>query len=102
MTKVERSITIKAPVEKVFSYISSPNNQLEWLPSITEVRDITGQGVGPRCRDVPMRRTRYGKKRENHKKDTFLLLPKLTDYRYLPKMTSYILILNFSMLPKNV
>ena len=46
MAKVERNITINAPVEKVFSYITDPNNQLEWLPSITDIRDITGQGKG--------------------------------------------------------
>ena len=46
MAKVERNITINAPVEKVFSYITDPNNQLEWLPSVTDIRDITGQGKG--------------------------------------------------------
>ena len=46
MAKVERDTTINAPVEKVFSYVSDPNNQLEWLPGTTEVRDITGKGVG--------------------------------------------------------
>ena len=48
MAKVEQSITINAPVEKVFSYMSDPMNQLEWLPSITDVRDVTGEGVGKR------------------------------------------------------
>ena len=46
MAKTEQSITINAPVEKVFSYICDPMNQLEWLPSITDVRDIVGEGVG--------------------------------------------------------
>jgi len=46
MAKVEQSITINAPVEKVFSYVCDPMNQLEWLPSMTDVRDITGEGVG--------------------------------------------------------
>ena len=48
MAKVERSIIINAPVEKVFSYISDPNSELESMPSITDIRDITGQGVGQR------------------------------------------------------
>ena len=48
MAKVERSITIKAPVEKVFSYISNPKNELEFVPSITDIRDVKGQGVGMR------------------------------------------------------
>ena len=46
MAKVERSITIDAPVEKVFSYISNPNNELESIPSITDIRDVTGEGLG--------------------------------------------------------
>jgi len=46
MAKVERSITINAPVEKVFSYITDPMNSLEYTPGMTEVRDITGQGLG--------------------------------------------------------
>jgi len=48
MAKIEQSIAINAPVEKVFSYITDPTNQLEWLPSITDVRDVTGEGVGKR------------------------------------------------------
>lgn len=50
MAKVERSITINAPVEKVFAYIENPTNQLDWLPSMTEVKDVTGQGVGAHFR----------------------------------------------------
>ena len=46
MAKVEQNITINAPVEKVFSYLCDPMNQLEWLPSMTDVRDVTGEGVG--------------------------------------------------------
>ena len=46
MAKVERNVTINAPVEKVFSYLDDPMNQLECIPSMTDVRDITGHGVG--------------------------------------------------------
>ena len=46
MAKVERSITVNASVDKVFAYITDPKNEMEWLPSNTDVRDITGQGVG--------------------------------------------------------
>jgi uncharacterized membrane protein len=46
MARVERSVTIDAPVEKVFSYLTDLNNQLEWVPSMTDVRGITGQEVG--------------------------------------------------------
>jgi carbon monoxide dehydrogenase subunit G len=48
VAKIERSIVIKAPVDKVFSYISDPNNELEAIPSITDIRDITGEGLGQR------------------------------------------------------
>ena len=50
MAKLERSITINAPVEKVFAYIENPMNELEWLPSTIEVKDVNGQGVGTHSR----------------------------------------------------
>jgi uncharacterized membrane protein len=46
MAKISRKNTINAPVDKVFSYISNPMNQLEWLPSISSVRDVSGEGKG--------------------------------------------------------
>jgi uncharacterized membrane protein len=46
MAKIARKSTVNAPVAKVFSYISNPTNQLEWLPSITNVRDVNGEGTG--------------------------------------------------------
>jgi len=46
MARVERSITINAPVEKVFAYIANPVNEMEWFASISDIRDIKGQGVG--------------------------------------------------------
>ncbi len=46
MAKLERSITINAPVEKVFDYVDDPVTQLEWLPSMMEVKDVSGSGVG--------------------------------------------------------
>ncbi len=46
MAKLEQSITINAPVEKVFNYVQDANNFLEWMASMTNVRDITGEGVG--------------------------------------------------------
>jgi uncharacterized membrane protein len=50
MAKVERSITINAPVEKVFAYIADPRNLPDWLASMMEVRDVTGSGVGQHYR----------------------------------------------------
>jgi len=46
MAKISRKATINAPVEKVFSYLNNPMNQLEWLPSITSVRNVNGEGKG--------------------------------------------------------
>jgi uncharacterized membrane protein len=50
MAKVERSITINAPVEKVFKYIEDPMNNPEWLPSVMEIKDVSGSGVGQHYR----------------------------------------------------
>lgn len=49
MAKVERSITINAPVDRVFAYITDLANEIEYIPSVTDIRDITGTGVGQRC-----------------------------------------------------
>ena len=46
MAKVERTITINAPVEKVCNYLSDPTNALEYVPSMTDIRNIKGEGVG--------------------------------------------------------
>lgn len=46
MAKVERSMVVNAPVEKVFAYIANPANEMEWFASISDIRDIRGQGVG--------------------------------------------------------
>ena len=46
MANVEKSITINAPAEKVFDYLNDPLAQLEWVPSIMEVKDVSGSGVG--------------------------------------------------------
>ena len=48
MPKVERSITINAPVRNVFNYIADPKLTTEWLPGMIKVKDInqTKEGVG--------------------------------------------------------
>lgn len=48
MATVERSISIHAPVENVFAYVTNPMTQTEWMPSMVEVTDViqTKQGVG--------------------------------------------------------
>ncbi len=40
MAKLESSITINAPVEKVFEYASKPENQPEFWPSMIEVKNV--------------------------------------------------------------
>jgi uncharacterized protein YndB with AHSA1/START domain len=46
MPKLNNSININAPVEKVFAYVTDPLTNLEWLVGATEVTDVTGSGVG--------------------------------------------------------
>ncbi len=50
MAKVERTVTINAPVEKVFTYVADPMNLVDWVPSVMEVHDVTGSGVGQHYR----------------------------------------------------
>lgn len=40
MAKVEKTITINAPVEKVFAFVDEPANLLEVWPSLVEVKDV--------------------------------------------------------------
>lgn len=40
MAKITKSISINAPVEKVFSYLDEPTNQPEIWPSLVEVTDV--------------------------------------------------------------
>ena len=40
MIKTGRSITINAPVTKIFDYLSEPTNQPEIWPSLIEIKDV--------------------------------------------------------------
>ncbi|MFC1952169.1 SRPBCC family protein [Chloroflexota bacterium] len=40
MAKIEKEVTLHAPIEKIFSYISMPSNMLEFWPSLMEVKDV--------------------------------------------------------------
>jgi uncharacterized membrane protein len=40
MAKLETSVTINAPVEKVFEYVSKPENMPEVWPSLIEVNNV--------------------------------------------------------------
>jgi carbon monoxide dehydrogenase subunit G len=39
MAKLEKSVTIKAPVEKVFDFMDNPKNLVGIMPSMVEVKD---------------------------------------------------------------
>lgn len=40
MAKVEKEVTINAPLEKIFSYVSEPSNLPEFWPSLMEIKDV--------------------------------------------------------------
>ena len=46
MASITRSISINAPLEKVFSYITNPVNRVDWIPDVTSIHNIIGQGKG--------------------------------------------------------
>jgi anaerobic magnesium-protoporphyrin IX monomethyl ester cyclase len=41
--RVSRSITINAPIEKVFSFISSPDNWHRFIPGLMEIRNVSDE-----------------------------------------------------------
>jgi uncharacterized protein YndB with AHSA1/START domain len=40
VAKIEKTISIDAPVEKVFAYVDDPSNLLEIWPSLVDVKDV--------------------------------------------------------------
>lgn len=46
MAKVNKSIQINVPVEKVFDYLADQKNQPDWIPSMVEVWDTGEPAVG--------------------------------------------------------
>ena len=50
IAKMERTIIINAPVEKIFAYINDPMKNLEWSPGMVEVKDVTWQEEEKRFR----------------------------------------------------
>ena len=40
MARIEKTITINAPVEEVFGYVEEPANVPEYWPSVIEVKDV--------------------------------------------------------------
>jgi len=51
MAKIEKSILIGAPVEKVFAFMAEPSNLLEIWPSLLEVRNVQPLPNGGYCYD---------------------------------------------------
>jgi uncharacterized membrane protein len=51
MAKIEKSIVIDAPVEKVFTFMAEPNNLLEIWPSLLEIRNVEPLPNGGYCYD---------------------------------------------------
>lgn len=48
MAHVEKSVTIHAPVEKVFNFIIDPHHSPEWIRSMESTGDISGSKKGDR------------------------------------------------------
>ena len=46
MAKVKKSVSISAPVEKVFNYLADQKSQPDWIPSMVEVWDTSEPAVG--------------------------------------------------------
>ena len=46
MARFHKSIEIKAPIEKVFSFVDDPRNGPEVITNLLEVKDVEGSGVG--------------------------------------------------------
>lgn len=54
MTKVERTLVINQPIEKVFAYVTNPRNNPRWQPDILDSRISPDEPtrVGTRVTDV--------------------------------------------------
>ena len=46
MQSIDKSITINAPASAVYEYVKDPTKLHEWMTSLTEVRNVQGEGVG--------------------------------------------------------
>jgi uncharacterized membrane protein len=47
MAKITKKVSINSPVEKVFQFVTSPDNWTKYVTSLTNVRDITSANVEP-------------------------------------------------------
>jgi len=46
MAKIEGDILIKAPKEKAWAFLTDVEKLPDWMPLLTEVSDVQGEGVG--------------------------------------------------------
>ena len=49
MISFSRDFVLEAPVDKVFNYISNPVNEIEYIPGVIDISDVSGEGVGLKC-----------------------------------------------------
>jgi len=45
MATVERSIVVKAPLERIFAFLADHANDPQWLPGMVGSRNFTGEGT---------------------------------------------------------
>ncbi|NNE18636.1 MAG: hypothetical protein HKN10_09180 [Myxococcales bacterium] len=46
MASWKNNILIHAPADKVFAYVDDPVNLPDWIPGMTEIRNVIGTGAG--------------------------------------------------------
>ena len=46
MARIHKSVEIKAPIEKVYTYLDDPRKSPEWITNMIEVNDVKGSGTG--------------------------------------------------------
>ena|SRR5690349_12280298 len=52
MPAAQRTIVIDRPIEAVFSFFSTPSNDLRWRPHVKEIQDPAQMRTGARIRQV--------------------------------------------------
>jgi len=52
MAAAQRTIVINRPVEAVFSFFSTPSNDMRWRPQVKEIEDPPEMRAGARIRQV--------------------------------------------------
>jgi len=46
METIHESIDINGSIDRVFAYVENPSMHTQWLPSLMEIRNVTGSGKG--------------------------------------------------------